>query len=68
MAKTTGAIEFFDFKLKRKVWVSREDCRVEDFVTSKGKRRRLIATVRDNPNDPAECRELSKLCSANFEL
>lgn len=68
MVKTSGAIEFFDFKLQRKVWVPRGNCRLEEFVTSRGRRKRIIATVRDNPDNPSETRELSKLCPLDFSL
>lgn len=68
MSKSTGAIEFYDLSTRKKIWVPRGQCKLEEFETSRGKRRRLIATIADDPDNPSATRKVSKLCSASFEL
>lgn len=63
-----GPIQFYDMKLRQKVWVPREDCFTEVMVTKTGKKKRIVAVVRDNPRDPTDVRHLSKLCRMDFEL
>lgn len=65
MSKT---IEFYDMKHRKKVQVPTKNCYLETFDTKRGQRTRIVAVVRDNPDDPKAERNLSKLCSKDFKL
>ena len=60
------AIEFYDIKYKKKIMIPKEQCVLEILETSKGPRRRIVATIWDNPNGIK--RRLSKFCSKDFKL
>jgi len=60
----SDVIEFYDTKHKKKVVVPKEQCRIETLETSRGKRKRVVATIYDT-NKP---RNLSKLCAWDFKL
>ena len=57
-------IEFYDVKKKKKVVVPKEQCRIETMETSRGRRKRIIATIYDT----SQPRNLSRICSWDFKL
>jgi hypothetical protein len=61
-------IDFYDVKRRKHVEVPVKYCRTEILETSRGKRKRIVGAIRDNPSDPDDERFLSKFCSMDFEL
>ncbi len=66
--KKSKTIEFYDLKYRKKTKVPKKNCHLETIQTSRGERKRIVGVIRDNPDDPKKERNLSKLCSRDFEL